>query len=152
MWMSNQPGSAMWTCPNCGVMASVLDGNCPNCRIARGASTAPLGAPGIAPSSGTNPIGPLVAAASIVTVGIAGRIGRYMDEAPRHKTPRSRGVAIALAFVLGFCGAQYFYMGRRILAVLSVVFCWTGYPAVVGMVEGLRMLFMSEREFQRACV
>ena len=150
--MSNQPGSAMWTCANCGAMASMLDGNCPNCRVARGATTAPLGSVGAAISGSTTPIGPLVAAASVATLGIAGRIGRYMDEAPRHKTARSRGVAIALAFVLGFCGAQYFYMGRRLLAVLSVVFCWTGYPAAVGMVEGLRMLFMSDREFQRACM
>ena len=149
--MSNQPGSAMWTCANCGAMASVLDGNCPNCRIARGAPTVPLDTVPTVASTGTNPLGPFVAAASVVTFGIVGRIGRYMDESPRHKTPRSRGVAITLAFVLGFCGAQYFYMGRRILAVLSIVFCWTGYPAVIGMFDGMRMLFMTDREFRQQC-
>jgi TM2 domain-containing membrane protein YozV len=149
--MSNQPGSAMWTCANCGAMASALDGNCPNCRVARGATAAPQSAGMPVGTASTNPIGPLVAVATVATLGIAGRIGRYMDESPRHKTPRSRGVAIALAFVLGFCGAQYFYMGRRILAVLSLVFCWTGYPALVGLLEAIRMLFMSDREFRQAC-
>ena len=150
--MTNQPGSAMWTCANCGAMASMLDSNCPNCRVARGAATAPLGSTSVPTGSNANPVGPLVAAASIATLGIVGRIGRYMDEAPRHKTPRSRGAAIALALVLGFCGAQYFYMGRRILAVLSVVFCWTGYPAMMGLLEAFRLLFLSDAEFQRACV
>lgn len=149
--MSNQPGSAMWTCTNCGAMASMLDSNCPTCRVARGASTAPLGVPSVSPAPQSNPVGPLVAAAAVVSLGVLGRIGRYMDEAPRHKTPRSRGVAIALAFFLGFLGAQHFYTGRRVLAVLSVVFCWTGYPAMIGCFDGLRMLFMSDREFQRVC-
>lgn len=150
--MSTQPGSAMWTCTHCGAMASMLDTNCPTCRVARGAATAPLGVTSEPPAAQSNPVGPLVAVASVVTLGMLGRIGRYMDEAPRHKTPRSRGVAIALAFFLGFVGAQYFYTGRRVLAVLSVAFCWTGYPAMIGFLDAFRMVFMNDREFQRVCV
>jgi TM2 domain-containing membrane protein YozV len=77
-----------------------------------------------------------------------------MDQKPRSQPgaqPASRIVAIVLAFVLGFVGAQYFYMGRRILAVLSVLFCWTGYPAIIGVLDGLRMIFLTDREFRQQC-
>ncbi len=149
--MTNQPGSAMWTCAACGAMASTLDSNCPNCRAARG--TTPL-----VSAVQQSAVGPTTVPLSAVAVGSAAgvfrRLGRYMVEAPRIKAgdkQPSRGVAIALAFFLGFCGAQYFYMGRRILAVLSVAFCWTGYPAMMGFLEAMRMLFMTDNEFRQAC-
>ena len=97
---------------------------------------------------------PLTAVVAVGAAGVLGWLGRYMDQKPRSQPgakPASRIVAIVLAFVLGFVGAQYFYMGRRILAVLSVLFCWTGYPAVIGMLDGMRMLFMSDREFRQQC-
>jgi phage FluMu protein Com len=33
--MSNQSGSAFWTCPQCGGMGSVLDSRCPQCGTVR---------------------------------------------------------------------------------------------------------------------
>ena len=33
--MSNQAGSAFWTCPQCGGMGSVLDSRCPQCGAVR---------------------------------------------------------------------------------------------------------------------
>ena len=66
-------------------------------------------------------------------------------------TPRSRGTAALLAFVGGIIGAQYFYMGRRVLGVICVLLCWTGYPALVGFLEMLRLLSMSDAEFQQQC-
>ena len=149
--MTNQSGSAAWTCPNCGAMASILDATCPNCRTAR--TLTPTAQPAMQSVVGT-PTVPLTAVVAVGAAGVLGWLGRYMDQKPRSQPgakPASRIVAIVLAFVLGFVGAQYFYMGRRILAVLSVLFCWTGYPAVIGMLDGMRMLFMSDREFRQQC-
>jgi TM2 domain-containing membrane protein YozV len=66
-------------------------------------------------------------------------------------TPRQRGVAALLAFFGGFIGAQYFYMGRRVLGGACVVLCWTGYPALVGFLEAFRILAMSDAEFAQQC-
>lgn len=66
-------------------------------------------------------------------------------------TPRSRGTAALLAVLGGFIGAQYFYMGRRILGISCVVLCWTGYPALVGFLDMLRLLSISDAEFQQQC-
>jgi len=43
--------------------------------------------------------------------------------------------AILLAFFLGSFGAHRFYMGEIGLGVLYVVFCWTGIPHLVALVE-----------------
>jgi len=132
-------------------MASILDATCPNCRTAR--TLTPTAQPAMQSVVGT-PTVPLTAVVAVGAAGVLGWLGRYMDQKPRSQPgakPASRIVAIVLAFVLGFVGAQYFYMGRRILAVLSVLFCWTGYPAVIGMLDGMRMLFMSDREFRQQC-
>ena len=153
--MTNQAGSANWTCPNCGAMASVLDTKCPHCKTARGSvTTQPLS---VTAGNQTAPAASNGAAAweAVRTGGGSAwrRLEAWLDAAPqpRDGTPRSRGVAIALALFAGFIGAQQFYMGRRVLGVLSVLFCWTAWPAAVGMMDAARMLFMTEQEFRRAC-
>jgi TM2 domain-containing membrane protein YozV len=66
-------------------------------------------------------------------------------------TPRRRGVAALLAFVGGIIGAQYFYMGRRVLGTVCVLLCWSGYPALVGFLDAFRLLSLSNAEFQQQC-
>ncbi|WP_226386143.1 NINE protein [Staphylococcus sp. Marseille-Q1834] len=46
-------------------------------------------------------------------------------------------VYAALAFFLGGFGAHRFYRKQYGKAVLYLLFCWTGIPGVVGMVEGV---------------
>jgi TM2 domain-containing membrane protein YozV len=65
--------------------------------------------------------------------------------------PRSRGVAALLAFFGGIIGAQYFYMGRRVLGIVCVMLCWSGYPALVGFLDMFRILSLSDAEFQQQC-
>lgn len=74
-----------------------------------------------------------------------------MSSVRRGATPRSRGIAALLAFVGGIIGAQYFYMGRRVLGTVCVILCWTGYPALVGFLDMCRLLLMSDAEFQQQC-
>lgn len=136
-------------------MASVLDTKCPHCKAARtGVTTQPLPVTTgnqTAPATGNG-----AAAWEAVRTGSGGlwrRLVAWMDAPTRSAdaAPRVRGVAIALGFIGGIVGAQHFYMGRRVLGVLSVLLCWTMWPAMVGMLDAWRMLFMTEQEFQRAC-
>jgi len=66
-----------------------------------------------------------------------------------HTGTKSRGVAIALAFFLGILGAHKFYLGSFIWGLIYLGFCWTGIPAVIGVIEGLNYAFMSDATFHR---
>ncbi|MCI2773897.1 NINE protein [Staphylococcus petrasii] len=46
-------------------------------------------------------------------------------------------VYAALAFFLGGFGAHRFYRKQYGKAVLYLLFCWTGIPGAIGMVEGV---------------
>ena len=167
-----QPGSAFWTCAQCGGMGSILDQQCPNCGTARprSPSTSVLSASGLPP-----------APTSIPAVAVAGgatqlqqmaqrtcphcgsmqssfawkcsQCGVRMSFGPRAatQTPPQRRVAIALALLLGVVGAHHFYMGRRPLGYMSVALCWSGYSATLGFIDGVRMAFMSDAEFLTEC-
>jgi len=48
---------------------------------------------------------------------------------------RDEVVGILLALLLGCFGAHHFYVGRTGLGILYLCFCWTGIPAILGVVE-----------------
>ena len=54
---------------------------------------------------------------------------------------------IVLALIGGGFGLQEFYMERWGLAILAVLFFWTGIPALVGFIEAASWLFRGEDEF-----
>lgn len=72
------------------------------------------------------------------TIGIFGRT------APNG---RNKVVAGLLALFLGGLGIHKFYLGKGLQGVLYLVFCWTIIPAIIGFVEGLNYLLMSEQTF-----
>jgi len=45
-----------------------------------------------------------------------------------------------LAFFLGGLGIHKFYVKQNKKALLYLLFCWTGIPGVIGMVEGILAL------------
>lgn len=61
--------------------------------------------------------------------------------------PRSKSVAGLLGLFLGGLGIHKFYMGKPIWGVVYILFCWTLVPAIVGFIEGLNFLMMSDRTF-----
>jgi len=67
----------------------------------------------------------------------------------RVTVPKSRSVAIVLAVLLGGIGLHKFYLNRPGLGVLYVLFCWTGIPAALGLLEGFVYLIMSDADFHR---
>lgn len=68
---------------------------------------------------------------------------------PAAHTPylKSRGVATALALLLGGIGMHKFYLGRPGQGMLYLLFCWTLIPAVVGFLEGISYATSSEESF-----
>lgn len=40
-----------------------------------------------------------------------------------------------IAFLLGGLGIQEFFLGNNLRGVLGILFCWTGIPAIVAIVQ-----------------
>ena len=77
---------------------------------------------------------------------------------PRGTTPaqsqitipaKSRVTAAVLAIFLGGIGIHKFYLGTWGLGILYVLFFWTGIPTILGLVEGIRYLILSDDDFRR---
>lgn len=155
--MSNQSGSAFWTCAQCGGMGSVLDATCPNCGARRGARatpTAPI--PPVMPVV-NNPATPTTPAIPVVNNPTAPAstpsvVQQLQTQAQSLTAPRQRVTAAILAFVGGVVGAQYFYMGRNAAGVACIVMSWTGYSFALGALEGIRLLTISDAQFASECV
>lgn len=62
---------------------------------------------------------------------------------------KNRITAALLAILLGGLGIHKFYLGKSGQGVLYLLFCWTGIPAVVGLVEGILYLTQSDEEFRQ---
>ena len=60
---------------------------------------------------------------------------------------KNKVVAGLLALFLGGIGVHKFYLGKGLQGILYLVFFWTFIPAVIGFVEGLNYLLMSEKTF-----
>jgi len=67
---------------------------------------------------------------------------------PKHQQGRkSKGAACGLAFFLGGIGLHKFYLEQPFQGLLYLCFCWTFVPAVLGLIEGLNFMFMSQKTF-----
>ena len=60
-----------------------------------------------------------------------------------------RLAAILFAVLLGSFGAHKFYLGRIGLGTLYFIFCWTGIPFILGIIEGILYLTMSDADFDK---
>lgn len=62
---------------------------------------------------------------------------------------RSRLAAALFALLLGGLGIHKFYLGRIGQGILYLLFCWTFIPVIVGFIEGIVYLTMSNDQFAR---
>lgn len=60
---------------------------------------------------------------------------------------KNKNTAGILALLLGAFGIHKFYLGKGIQGLLYLVFCWTFIPGIIGFIEGIMYLTMSEAEF-----
>ena len=60
---------------------------------------------------------------------------------------RNRLAAGLFALLLGGFGVHKFYLGRIGPGIIYIVFCWTLIPAIIGFIEGITYLTMSDADF-----
>jgi len=68
-----------------------------------------------------------------------------VSELPR----RSRIAAGVLYIILGDLGIGDFYLNRIGAGIAALLFCWTGIPAIIGLVKGIVILSGSRASFER---
>lgn len=60
---------------------------------------------------------------------------------------KKQTVALLLASTLGLFGAHRFYLGQRIAGLLYLLFCWTGIPALLALVESIVYACTSQKKW-----
>lgn len=60
---------------------------------------------------------------------------------------RNKVAAALFALLLGGIGLHKFYLGRPGQGIIYLLLCWTFIPAVIGFIEGIIYLTMSESDF-----
>ena len=74
----------------------------------------------------------------------------YVQQPPQVQVPqstKSKGAAAVLAILLGGLGAHKFYLGQPVWGVIYLIFCWTFIPEVLGIIEGIIYMTMSDAAF-----
>lgn len=61
---------------------------------------------------------------------------------------RSRVAAAIIAIIFGWGGGQFFYLGKHGLGIACIIFMSTGIPAIIGIIQGILLLKMSDAEFE----
>lgn len=60
---------------------------------------------------------------------------------------KSKTAAGLLAIFLGGIGVHKFYLRKPGMGILYILFCWTGIPALAGLIEGIIYLCSSDKDF-----
>ena len=76
----------------------------------------------------------------------ARRRGRVVRRGDRRANP-SKPTATLLAFFLGGVGAHRLYLGQTKTGIAMLLLWWTLVPAVVGFVDFVRYVLLTDREF-----
>lgn len=79
-----------------------------------------------------------------VLVGGKSKKDPFSATAPNGK---SKMVAGLFGILLGGFGIHKFYLGQTGLGVVYLLFCWTGIPSIIGLIEGILLLTMTDAEF-----
>lgn len=62
---------------------------------------------------------------------------------------KSKLAAALFALLLGGIGIHKFYLGSVGWGIVYLLFCWTFIPAIIGFIEGILLLVMSESDFNK---
>ena len=67
----------------------------------------------------------------------------------RQRNPISKAALLLFTFFLGGIGAHKFYTGRYWQGVLYILFCWTGIPGLIALIEFIIYAFTSSEKLQQ---
>lgn len=94
-----------------------------------------------------------LAALITVAVGLFMLVTRGSGRSTPYRGPdRDRQASVLLAVFLGTIGAHKLYLRRWWEAILCAAFFWTLVPTVLGVLEGLWYLSLSDADFRRRVV
>ena len=62
---------------------------------------------------------------------------------------KSRTTAAVLAFCLGGLGVHRFYLNQTGLGIVYLIFCWTFIPAIVGFIDFIIWISMTDEKFNQ---
>ncbi len=65
------------------------------------------------------------------------------------KHEKKRGLAMALALLLGGFGAHWFYLGRIKKGVVYFLFSWTFIPELLAIISLIKWAMMHPQEWRR---
>lgn len=56
-------------------------------------------------------------------------------------------IYVLLAIFLGGFGINWFYVGKTMAGVLSLIFCWCGIPAIISFIHAILVLIRGPEDF-----
>lgn len=62
---------------------------------------------------------------------------------------KNKTTAGLLAIFVGYFCAHKFYLGQTGIGIIYLLFCWTGIPGIIALIEGIILLSMSDDEFNK---
>jgi TM2 domain-containing membrane protein YozV len=78
---------------------------------------------------------------------ICPKCGVRQSKFKKSSSSKSKLAAGLLALFLGGIGVHKFYLGQSGMGILYLCFCWTFIPALIGFIEGIIYLTMSDEDF-----
>lgn len=69
------------------------------------------------------------------------------DPRTLNRNRKDKTTAGILGILLGGLGAHKFYLGDTVKGIIYLLTCWTIIPGIIGLVEGIKYLTMSNEEF-----
>lgn len=122
-------------CPQCGAPTDAQAAFCKNCGAAL-VQPAPPPPPQYAPP--TQYAQPQYAQPQYA-----------QPQQPVYATDKNKITAGILGILLGGIGVHKFYLGRVGAGIVYILFCWTGIPSIIGLIEGIIYLTATDEKFAR---
>lgn len=62
---------------------------------------------------------------------------------------KDKVVALIICFFFGSLGIHQFYLGNTAKGICYLLFCWTGIPFILAIIDFISLLLISEHAFAR---